>query len=346
MKIPPHLERMMFGFIESQVLFTCDHIGLLDYLVQQDGANAAQAAHALNYSQNALERLLICALASGLLDKKDDTYRLKPDFMPFLCRTAPHYFGGRFSHYWKTTYEMFRYLTDALRENKPQWNKLPAQEDNTDDLTSVYENAIYSNDQATKEFLETMWASGYQDSQELCSRYSFAGYHKMIDLGGATGSFSIAALEENPKLEAVIMDLPNVKSHAEAQFRAHGMSQRAAFYAGNIFKDSFPCGDIYVLGYVLSDWRDSDCLTVIQRIYHSLPQNGLIVILEKLLDPDKSGPYVAAMLNLTMLMETYGTLKCADDYTKWLYQTGFSDVTLVRSAGEKHMIVGKKCAIP
>src|SRR5690606_13968335 len=52
--------------------------------------------------------------------------------------------------------------------------------------------------------------------------------------------------------------------------------------------------------------------------------------------------YLTAMLNLTMLLEMYGTLRSAADYHDWLRQTGFSDIKVIRSAGEKHMIVGKK----
>lgn len=35
MKMPARLENMMFGFIESQVLFVCDELKLFDYLAEQ-----------------------------------------------------------------------------------------------------------------------------------------------------------------------------------------------------------------------------------------------------------------------------------------------------------------------
>ena len=36
MKIPVCLERMMFGFIESQILYTCHELGVFTYLTEND----------------------------------------------------------------------------------------------------------------------------------------------------------------------------------------------------------------------------------------------------------------------------------------------------------------------
>ncbi|VVC75836.1 3-hydroxy-5-methyl-1-naphthoate 3-O-methyltransferase [Aquicella siphonis] len=342
MKMPLQLEKMMFGFVESQVLFVSRQIGLFDYLAEKDGSTVRQASLDLNLPQSSLERLLICALCIGLLKKEDERFFLSPEFSSFLSRQGRHYCGDRFSHYWKTTYPIFQHLIDALHEDKPQWNKLAGQVSHSMDPRSVYVNAIYSDERSTREFLDTMWASGYPDSRDLCARYPFAEYKRMVDLGGATGSFAIAALQCNPLLETVIMDFPNIKPYAENQFRLYNLAQRAEFHAGDMFVDILPEGDIYVLGYILSDWEDSVSLSLIRKVYDSLPENGLIIILEKLFEEDKSGPYLTAMLNLTMLLEMYGTLRSAADYHDWLRQTGFSDIKTIRSAGEKHMIVGKK----
>ena len=53
-------------------------------------------------------------------------------------------------------------------------------------------------------------------------------------------------------------------------------------------------------------------------------------------------PFTTAMMNLNMLLETYGKHRSAVEYTKWLNEIGFRNCKIVRSSGEKHMIVAFK----
>jgi hypothetical protein len=149
-------------------------------------------------------------------------------------------------------------------------------------------------------------------------------------------------MERNPGLDAVILDYPQVKPYAEENLASRGLASRARFQSGDLFKDPFPAGDVYVIGYLLSDWPESMCLSIIQKIYKGLPKEGRIVILEKLFEDDMSGPYVTAILNLIMLLEMYGKHRSAHEYRAWLGNAGFRDIEVIRSSGEKHMITAIK----
>ena len=342
MKMPSMLEKMMFGFIESQVLFVCHELNLFDYLNEKGKASSKEISHHLRLPASSLERLLICATSMHLLEKMDGRYKLNPALVPFLTRKSKEYCGDKFSHYWKRTYDIFRYLQQAIDENKPQWDKLDSTNITDQSLDSVYKHGIYSDETATNEFLQTMWASGYADSMELCEKYSLQHQTKLVDLGGASGSFAIAALQKNPKLHAVVMDYPQVKPYAEGKYREYNVDARALFYTGDIFNDVLPQGDVYSIGYVLSDWPDDRCVSLINKAYKQLPSDGLIIILEKFFNEDKSGPYLTSMLNLTMLLEMHGQHRNIAEYCNWLNEAGFSNVEVIYSAGEKHMMIGKK----
>lgn len=339
--MPILLEKMMFGFIESQVLFVCSELKLFDLLIEKGALSLEAISDRLKLPKSSLQRLLICAHCIELLDKKNDLYKIHSEWIPFLDRYSKAYCGGKFTHYFKTSYKLFDYLLTAVQENKPQWKKIKHSMPDHH-ANSVYADFIYATEKSTSEFLSTMWASGYLDSIDLCKKFSFSRYKKLIDLGGATGSFAIAAMQNNPDLCAVIMDYPHVKPYAESKFLEMNLQARAHFYTGDIFKDSFPDGDIYAIGYLLSDWPEYKCASLIQKVYEKLPNDGLIVILEKLFDEDKSGPYLTAMLNLTMLLEMQGEHRTAVEYISWLQQAGFRDTQVVYSAGEKHMIIGVK----
>jgi hypothetical protein len=92
----------------------------------------------------------------------------------------------------------------------------------------------------------------------------------------------------------------------------------------------------------LSDWPDDVCQSLIKKCYQALPKNGLIILMEKYLNEDKTGPYLTAMMNLVMLLEMQGRHRCYSEYTEWLIDAGFTDLETIYSSGEKNMIIGKK----
>lgn len=342
MKMPIEIERMMFGFIESQVLFIINDLKLFDFLEEQGPSTAKEIANGLKLPFPSLERLLICATAMKLLVKTEGLYTLNDSWRAFLLTDSAQYCGEKFSHYWKKSYKIFEHLFSAIQENSPQWHKIDQTICIASDIKKVYSNSIYNSESSTKEFLDTMWASGYHDSIDLCKKYSFKGYDTLVDLGGANGSFVIPALLMNPNLNAVIMDYPIVQPFAEKKLAEYKVQSRGKFDIGNIFEDPLPKADVYSIAYVLSDWPEVDCLYLIKKVYDSLPKNGLILILEKFFNNDKTGPYLTAMLNLTMLLEMYGTHRSVPEYIQWLKKIGFSEFDVIYSFGEKHMIVGKK----
>lgn len=342
MKTPSSLERLMFGFMESQILFVLHDIGVFEYLNKRGASPAGPIGRDLKISPSSLERLLIGAVCSDLLDKTGEIYDLPLTLKPFLIKSSPHYIGDRFSHYWKTSYGLCTHLKSAVLENKPQWDKLDPSVSNPNDLNFVYNQAIYQDSATTAEFLETMWASGYEDSVDLCSKYSLDDHHVLVDLGGATGSFAIAAAKKNPKLQAVILDYPVVEPYAIEKIQHHSLQSCVQFKAGDLFDSILPQGDVYVIGYVLSDWPEPVCLSLLKTVYKHLPSGGTLLILEKFFDENKKGPYLTAMLNTIMLLEMHGSHKTSTEYQKMLQPIGFQDFQVIRSSGEKHMLVAKK----
>jgi hypothetical protein len=341
MKTPALLERMMFGFMESQILFVLHDAGVFDCLYPNP-MTARQIGQVLDINSDALDRLLIGAVSFSLLNKVGDLYALEKQLDPFLVKSSPHYIGRRFSHYWKTSYHLAGYLKEAVQDNKPQWGKLETISSNDDDFGFVYERAIYNDPHATAEFLETMWASGYNDSVDLCRQFPLTHSKALVDLGGASGSFALAAAQENPHLKAVILDYPVVEPYANEKIQHHSLEHRVQFQSGNMFGPILPFGDVYVIGYVLSDWPLTICQALLKTVYDHLPPNGILLILEKFFDEDKTGPYLTAMLNTVMLLEMYGSHKTASEYITILKSIGFKACHVVRSIGEKHMIVGRK----
>jgi len=335
--IPDVLNNATYGFMSSHVLYVADELGVFDRIISNKGDTAENLANWSKTTFDGMERLLLAATAAGLLEKKGEIFQVPDTLQSFLQKSSPNYLGNIFSHYQTLTMNIFRFLKDGLFEGKPQWSKVFGKEVKQ----NIFDD-IYADQESLKKFVESMWAMGITPARELMQKYPMNGINTLIDIGGCSGSFAIAALENNPELNAIVFDLPKIQPFLENKKREFNLEERLSFRAGDFFKDELPKGDAYSIGYILSDWTIKEGTELINKIYHQLPEGGRIFILEKLFNNDKTGPLPTAMMNLAMFLETWGKHYSAEEYTSWLEEVGFKEFKVVTSNGDKHMIVGVK----
>ncbi len=110
-----------------------------------------------------------------------------------------------------------------------------------------------------------------QRTVEIVSSYpEFRSAKKLLDLGGGHGLYAQAFVETNPKLEAVVFDLPEVVEEA----RRYINNDRVKFIAGDFFRDDIGC----CYDIIFSSYNPSGkSLTVLDKIAESLNAGGLYV---------------------------------------------------------------------
>ncbi len=96
--------------------------------------------------------------------------------------------------------------------------------------------------------------------------------------------------------------------------------------AGDFFQDDLPAADLYSLGRILHDWGEERIHLLLRKINAALPPGGGLLIAEKLLDEDKSGPTPAHMQSLNMLVCTEGKERTLSEYAALLREAGFVSV--------------------
>jgi acetylserotonin N-methyltransferase len=149
----------------------------------------------------------------------------------------------------------------------------------------------------------------------------------MVDLGGASGHLAIAACERYPDLRAVVFDLPQVIEIARAYAsRSSVACQRVEVMAGDFFCDELPDADLFAMGRILHDWPEDKIRALLTKIYRRLSAGGAILLAEKLLYEDKTGPISAHLQSLNMLMCTQGKERTLGEYRRLLADAGFRNV--------------------
>jgi acetylserotonin O-methyltransferase len=285
---PDKILELIDAFRRSKTMFAAVKLGIFD------GARPA--------NHEALPRLLDACVALGLLEKREGQYINTPVADKYLRSESPDSLTGYIHYSNDALFPMWAHLEDAVREGTPRWNQ-----------TFGVEGGIFSGFFKTEhdkvEFLKGMHGFGRLSSPAVAAAFDLSRFHRLIDLGGASGHLAEAVHERYPQIDAKVFDLLEV-----AQLYPGTI-------AGDFFTDPLPPADLYSLGRILHDWSDEKIRPFLAKIYAALPEGGGLLIAEKLLVPSNIS---AHMQSLNMLIGTEGRERSAAEYETLLRAAGFS----------------------
>jgi acetylserotonin N-methyltransferase len=142
---------------------------------------------------------------------------------------------------------------------------------------------------------------------------------------------AVAACQRYPNLRAVVFDLEQAVPLAQEMIAGTPVADRIQVTAGDFFVDPLPAADLFAMGRIVHDWSASKVRTLLRRVYEALPPSGGLLIAEKLLLENKSGPGWALMQSLNMLTCTEGKERTLTEYESLLREAGFVEVTGCRT---------------
>lgn len=314
------------AFRRSKAMFAAVEIGVFDRL-EQGAANASVLAADLQCTEEALVRLLDACVGLGLLEKQGITYANTAVSAAYLCRSSPHAMAGYVLYSNRVLYKLWSHLEDAVREGTHRWKQAFGAEG------PIFDHFFQSQD-AMRTFLMGMHGFGLLSSPRVVAAFDLSGFRRLIDLGGATGHLAIAARQRYPSLTVAVFDLPAVAEVA----RERGVDA----IAGDFFSDALPAADLYAMGRILHDWSEEKIRLLLRKIYDRLPDGGALLIAEKLLDDDKTGPTPAHMQSLNMLCCTEGRERSLGEYRALLLESGFRTVEGKRTGAPLDAILARK----
>ncbi len=153
---------------------------------------------------------------------------------------------------------------------------------------------------------------------------------QLLDVGGGTGIYSIALLQKNPQLRAVVWDRPEVLKIAAQMARDYGVSDRLECRVGDMFIDPFPVNcDVILLSNVLHDWDVPQCRALLKHCAAALPSGGRVLIHDVYLNDELDGPLPVALYSGALFYLTEGRAYSGAEYRGWLREVGLTPGTIV-----------------
>lgn len=324
------------GFMDSQILLTAEELGVFDSL-HGGPRNTTEIAAATGLPVGSADRLLTALCAIGLIEKRQDRRFVNgPEAAEQLVRGKPGYIGAMFDHLRKALYPVWAHLGDALREERPQWERaFPGRAAPTE--------SHYSDPAALRAFMEGMHAITYRTAVELAVLApELRDVRTLVDVGGAGGAFVIGLAQMLPGLHGVVFDLPPVQPIAEDFFCRYSLSNRLRFHSGDFWSDPLPPGaDAYGLGFVLHDWDELGGSLLLDKIAKASRPGGLLLVGEFLLNDDRTGPLFVARQDLNMLVAARGRERSASEYRDWLAKHGFSLEKIYPVSNGKNYLIAR-----
>jgi predicted O-methyltransferase YrrM len=211
-------------------------------------------------------------------------------------------------------------MVERLRTNRPA--------SHASGVAFIYREGVKSameNEAAARHFTLALAGRAKNVAPVLAERVDLADAQLLVDVGGGTGIYSIAFLQRNPGLRAVVLDRPEVLKVAQEMATAYGVADRVETRSADMFRDPLPRdADAVLLSNILHDWDVPECRTLIGRCAASLRKGGRLLIHDVFLSDALDGPLPIALYSAALFCLTEGRAYSAAEYRAWLVEAGLT----------------------
>jgi predicted O-methyltransferase YrrM len=297
------------GFMEPRVLLTAVELDLFS-LLASGSLSVDDIALKTGAQKRPLTILLDALSAMGLLLKQEDTYMTEPSAALWLDSRNPGTTVPMILHA-NNLWERWGKLSETVRPDHPQ--ELEA-------------------DRSLASFIGAMHVIGAPQAAKIVMAIQPGTARKLLDIGGASGTYTIAFLKISSHLQATLFDRVEVVEMARERLQTEGLSDRVTLIGGDFYQDPFPPGhDLAFLSAIIHQNSPEQNLDLYQKIYNALIPGGRLVIRDHVLSPDRLSPRSGALFAINMLVGTEGGNSYTfEDIAEGLTEAGFERIRLIQ----------------
>ena len=228
-------------------------------------------------------------------------------------------------------------MVERLRTNRPA--------EHGAGVAFIYREGTKSameNEAAARHFTLALAGRAKNVAPILAERVPLDSAKLLVDVGGGTGIYSIAFLQKNPGLHAVVLDRPEVLKVAREMADAYGVADRLTVQPADMFREPIPPADVVLLSNILHDWDVAECRALIARCAASLRPGGVLLIHDVFLNDALDGPLPMALYSAALFTLTEGRLYSAAEYRAWLSEAGLAAGAVVPTLIHCGVLAGRK----
>ena len=263
--------------------------------------SAAELSRLRKIDLRATTMLLDSLAALNVLHKFDDddpTYRVRAEYCELLDIAHP-----------KTYIPMLRHRLNCLR----QWAELARILQSGKPHTRP--PSILGPAEDYRSFVLAMHSVGITFAAHVVDAFEQAGgltFQHLLDVGGASGTYTLEMLKRMPNATATIFDLPPAIDEARRRFAGTAFEPRIRLSAGDFYTDELPAGcDFAWVSAIIHQFDSNHAQALYAKVHRALKPGGTIAVRDFVMQPNRTAPFDGAMFSINMLTAT----QCGKCYT-------------------------------
>jgi len=315
------------GFMASRVLLSGAELDIFTLLAK--GALTAEEITAATRTKLRGTVILLDALSAlGFLVKKDGRYHTEPAVASMLSAAAPDSILPMVLHM-GTVWQNWSQITDIVLGKTTPGLKT--------------EGGALAKDNR-KAFIGAMHVVASKAAPEIVAAINPGRARRLLDVGGGSGTYTLAMLSAVPEMKATLFDLPPVIEMARDRVQAAAMLDRVELVAGDFYQDELPAGnDLALLSAIIHQNSYAQNEILYGKIYRALDSGGRIVVRDHVMAADRTQPLEGALFAVNMLAGTQGGRTYTFDEIKaGLTAVGFTRINLTQTKGMFSLVEGFK----
>jgi hypothetical protein len=293
---PMALMQMLFGKHITYCISAVARLGVADHMTAGP-VHVQKLAEKTGSHAPSLYRVMRMLSSLDVFEElPDKSFALKPigDLLRTDNPNSMRYSAIQMGERWST--RAMEHFTDTVRTGE-------------DGVTKAFGKNVFEvfreSPEEAEVFNKSMTAFSSVLVDPIVASYDFSWIDRIADIGGGHGYLLASILNKNPHLHGVVYDLAEVIAGAPGEPHFDGCQNRVEFQAGSFF-ERVPSGcDAYIMKFILHDWSDEHCRTILSLIREQLPTNGRVLVCEQVLDP-RPVPSPGKLLDIEMLAMTVG----------------------------------------
>ena len=312
-KVPIPLLDSLYGILKARTLMAGVRLGVFEALA--DGAaNANELARRLNLDERFLDLLLRNLVLAGYLEQKKGGYQLSK--------------LGRRTMVPKGDMEMFGYVL----WNYEQWKMVAGLDDAVRKGQGLDFHTTLKDPEAWMNYQRGMLELARLEAAIVARKVPVPkGARSLLDVGGSHGLFGAAICRKHPPLRSTVLELPDALPGARSLVESEGIDDIVEHRAGSLLDGNWGVGhDIVLLFNILHHFLPEQIAGILRNARSALCAKGVVAVWE--LESPQTGSKVTAGdgAALYFALTSTGGAYHADDYTRWIRETGFESIRVTR----------------
>ena len=303
---PEPIMRIAMGFMAAKHLLVASEVGLFTGLAQGP-ETLDQLAATCNIPLRTAGISADAMVSLGLLERDGERYRNSETAATFLAGQAGLDLRPMLRFWNSISYPGWLALEDAMRAGAGQakFGKFTTEEQ------LIFSAGVEAFSAAT--------------AAALAANYDFSQHRRLLDIGGGTGSFLLAALRRHAALRGTLFELPGACEVARRRLASEPEGARIDVVEGDLVSDPLPPGhDIMLVANTAHVLSATHNIELLRKLRSQAARGTQLLLVDLWMDSGHTQPPAALLMSGEFLIisgegQAYGE----DDAEGWLRETGW-----------------------